>query len=110
MIDLAAANFDIIDCVTVALGLFFVVANLSYGILLLFSAVQIITLRRSKPEIQRKMAVFRSRASEVPKISIVIPAYNEAVVIAQSVRSFLDLDYGELEVIVVNDGSTDHTL
>lgn len=43
-------------------------------------------------------------------ISIVVPAYNEDQVIVDCVQSFLQLDYPEFEVIVVNDGSTDQTL
>ena len=43
-------------------------------------------------------------------ISIVVPAYNEDQVIVDCVHSFLQLDYPEFEVIVVNDGSTDQTL
>jgi cellulose synthase/poly-beta-1,6-N-acetylglucosamine synthase-like glycosyltransferase len=45
-----------------------------------------------------------------PPISILVPARNEEKSIVQSVRSLLRLDYPELEVIVVNDGSTDDTL
>lgn len=43
-------------------------------------------------------------------ISIVVPAYNEEETIVDSVRSFLQLDYPEFEVIVINDGSTDQTM
>jgi biofilm PGA synthesis N-glycosyltransferase PgaC len=43
-------------------------------------------------------------------VSVIAPAYNEAVVIESSVRSLLRLDYPEFEVIVVNDGSRDDTL
>lgn len=46
---------------------------------------------------------------EIP-VSIVVPAYNEELTIAASVRSLLQLDYPEFEVIVVNDGSKDATL
>ena len=43
-------------------------------------------------------------------VSIVVPARNEELTIVDSVRALLDLDYPGLEVIVVNDGSTDGTL
>lgn len=43
-------------------------------------------------------------------IGIVVPAYNEEVHIARTVRGFLDVDYPDHEVVVVNDGSTDATL
>ena len=44
-----------------------------------------------------------------PRVSIVIPARNEARVIERTVRAFLDQDYQNFEVIVVNDRSTDAT-
>ena len=45
-----------------------------------------------------------------PPVSIVVPAYNEEKTIGASVRSMLQLDYPELEVVAVNDGSRDATL
>ena len=45
-----------------------------------------------------------------PPISIVIAAYNEAVGIADSVRSMSIVSYPRFEIVVVNDGSTDDTL
>jgi cellulose synthase/poly-beta-1,6-N-acetylglucosamine synthase-like glycosyltransferase len=46
----------------------------------------------------------------VRPISVIVPAYNEAAGIIESVRSLLSLRYPVFEVIVVNDGSTDKTL
>jgi cellulose synthase/poly-beta-1,6-N-acetylglucosamine synthase-like glycosyltransferase len=44
-----------------------------------------------------------------PGVTIVVPAYNEAKVIVPSVRSILESDYPNLEVLVIDDGSTDGT-
>ncbi|HXX71564.1 MAG TPA: glycosyltransferase, partial [Candidatus Acidoferrum sp.] len=44
-----------------------------------------------------------------PEVSILIPAYNEEAVIVNTVRAALDSNYPKLEVLVINDGSTDHT-
>ncbi len=44
-----------------------------------------------------------------PLVSVLIPAYNEAEVIVETVNSVLESDYPKLEVIVVDDGSTDGT-
>jgi len=43
-------------------------------------------------------------------ISMIVPAYNEARSIVETVRSLLGVNYGQFEVVVVNDGSTDGTL
>ena len=43
-------------------------------------------------------------------ISIIVPAHDEEKTIAETVRSLLMVNYGEFEVIVVNDGSNDATL
>jgi cellulose synthase/poly-beta-1,6-N-acetylglucosamine synthase-like glycosyltransferase len=45
-----------------------------------------------------------------PPISIIVPAHNEEKSIRVAVRKLLDLDYPEVEIIVVNDGSEDRTL
>jgi cellulose synthase/poly-beta-1,6-N-acetylglucosamine synthase-like glycosyltransferase len=50
------------------------------------------------------------RSPLAPRISILVPAYNEVKGIVDSVRSLVALDYPQLEVIVVNDGSTDDTV
>jgi len=44
-----------------------------------------------------------------PKVSAVIPAYNESEDIGACVKSLADQDYLNLEIIVVDDGSTDDT-
>jgi cellulose synthase/poly-beta-1,6-N-acetylglucosamine synthase-like glycosyltransferase len=44
-----------------------------------------------------------------PPVSVIVPAYNEEVGIAAAVRSLAGNDYPNLEVIVVDDGSTDGT-
>jgi cellulose synthase/poly-beta-1,6-N-acetylglucosamine synthase-like glycosyltransferase len=47
----------------------------------------------------------------VPRfVSIVAPAYNEALTIVESVRALLAVDYQPREIVIVNDGSTDGTL
>ncbi len=42
-------------------------------------------------------------------VSVLIPAYNEEAVIVDTVRSVLASNYPKLEVLVIDDGSTDHT-
>jgi cellulose synthase/poly-beta-1,6-N-acetylglucosamine synthase-like glycosyltransferase/spore germination protein YaaH/peptidoglycan/xylan/chitin deacetylase (PgdA/CDA1 family) len=44
-----------------------------------------------------------------PSISVLIPAYNEESVIVDTVRSAIASDYPKLEILVIDDGSTDRT-
>jgi cellulose synthase/poly-beta-1,6-N-acetylglucosamine synthase-like glycosyltransferase/peptidoglycan/xylan/chitin deacetylase (PgdA/CDA1 family) len=44
-----------------------------------------------------------------PPVSVIVPAFDEAVGIERAVRSLASSDYPDLEVIVVDDGSTDGT-
>lgn len=45
----------------------------------------------------------------LPGVAIVVPAYNEAPVIVETIRSLVALEYPNKEIIIVNDGSTDGT-
>lgn len=48
--------------------------------------------------------------SRFPSLSVILPAYNEEDTIREAIKSVLDQSYdGSIEVIVVNDGSTDRT-
>jgi biofilm PGA synthesis N-glycosyltransferase PgaC len=45
-----------------------------------------------------------------PGVTMLIPAYNEGAVIATAVGAALEVDYPELEILVLDDGSTDGTV
>lgn len=49
------------------------------------------------------------RSSSALPISIIVPAYNEANTIRENVMALLSLQYPDLRIIVVNDGSPDNT-
>ena len=51
-----------------------------------------------------------SPQTPLKKISVLVPAFNEEKVIAKTVNSLLVSDYsGPFEVVVIDDGSSDHT-
>ena len=50
-----------------------------------------------------------SSSTELPLVSIIVPACNEGDTIEEALSSLLELEYERLEIIVVNDRSTDHT-
>ncbi|MBI5085639.1 MAG: glycosyltransferase [Acidobacteria bacterium] len=83
---------------------------------LVFVSAIVLTIARSA--VFAVMAVVgRARAHKqrfavdyVPAVSVVIAAFNEEKVIRRTVESVLDSDYAGLEVVVVDDGSSDGTL
>src|SRR4051812_16561576 len=44
-----------------------------------------------------------------PKVSIIIPAYNASGVIAEAIQSIQSQTWQNWELVIINDGSTDHT-
>ncbi|MCU0356828.1 MAG: glycosyltransferase family 2 protein [Cyclobacteriaceae bacterium] len=52
----------------------------------------------------------RRNKHDIPLISIISPAYNEGVLIIDTVSSFLNQSYRNKEVIICSDGGTDNTL
>src|SRR5918995_6568214 len=46
---------------------------------------------------------------DTPKVSIIIPAHNEEDCIVDTLQSLMRIDYPHLEILLVDDGSTDQT-
>lgn len=75
------------------------------AVLAVLRAVAVAAFARHHVREWRRRAV----SSFAPAVSIVVPAYNEAVGIERAVRSLAGGDYPSHEVIVVDDGSDDGT-
>jgi len=59
--------------------------------------------------LQRERERSISEWKKIPLASVIVPAYNEEKVIEETVRTLLELDYPNKEIMVINDGSTDNT-
>ncbi|MEK7086469.1 MAG: glycosyltransferase family 2 protein, partial [Patescibacteria group bacterium] len=72
-----------------------------------FESFVIVTLL-SKPA---RAARMRQHSGETPTVAIIVPCWNEGTTVAATCESLLALDYpkDKLEIILVDDGSTDTT-
>lgn len=61
---------------------------------------------KTQSEIQQEIQL-KNQPSTFPLISIIIPVYNAAKFLDQTITSCLKQDYPHLEIILINDGSTD---
>lgn len=86
---------------------YYIASNIAYLVML------IIALKTSARH-QRRLQSYRlgwfKESPMAPPITIIAPAHNEEASIRVAARNLLELDYPELEVIIVNDGSEDRTL
>ena len=90
-----------------ALFWYYLICNFAY------LAMLIIALRTSAMH-QRRLESIRlnwiRESPMAPPNTVIAPAHNEEASIRVAVRNLLELDYPQLEIIVVNDGSEDGTL
>lgn len=98
-------NF-ILASISLYLLVFLAILILRYVFILLYSFLEHIELLLKG---RRETEWSRIDEDALPMISVVVPAYNEGLVIQPAIRSLLTLDYPNYEIIVVDDGSSDDT-
>ncbi len=84
---------------------------------LTINTIHLVLLLLSFRGVRRRLRAIRfedfqgiAESGLAPPISILVPAHNEERTIVESVRALLALRYPKLEVVVINDGSSDATL
>ncbi|WP_404382635.1 glycosyltransferase family 2 protein [Knoellia locipacati] len=97
----------ILEIVAWAVLGYFVLSN-GFQSLLLGSAV--VELRSHRRRTWGEDDTWLLGSAATPRVTILAPAYNEASTVGESVRALLTLSYPNLEIVLVNDGSTDDTL
>jgi len=86
---------------------YYLASNLAYLVMLL---VALKTSAAHQHRLESHRLAWIKESPLAPPITIIVPAHNEEASIRVAVRNLLELDYPELEFIVVNDGSQDRTL
>lgn len=99
--------FDIIKIFYSIVGVLFIVYLLGYSTFLLLSVISgSLELYRDN---KKKRYHGEIEHDYFVPVSIIVPAYNEEVTVADTVKSLLMMDYRLYEIVVVDDGSVDAT-
>ena len=85
---------------------YFVILN---GVYLILNVVALVSIRRQAAASIVTNDPGLTQRLYIP-ISIIVPAYNESGTISEVIRSLLQIEYPEFEILVINDGSRDDTL
>lgn len=100
----------LLTVISAYLFFFLCVLILRYSIIILYSFLEHLEYLTGRRTRKKELASYaRKDDAALPLITLVVPAYNEGVVIQAAVRSLLHLDYPNYEVLVIDDGSTDDT-
>ena len=82
----------------------FIIVSLFFGIIIQFIYYN---NRKSRTTIKN---IISNKESNFPKVSVIIPVYNSANYLSQCLDSILNQTLKEIEIICVDDGSTDDSL
>jgi cellulose synthase/poly-beta-1,6-N-acetylglucosamine synthase-like glycosyltransferase len=97
----------LLDVSNNTLFVYYLLSNIFYLALLITAFIAAATHRRRLSSLRLETL---DESPFTPPISILVPAHNEATTIHESVAALLSLEYPALQIVVVNDGSTDRTL
>ena len=85
-------------------GFFFIAIIL--GIFRLLSLLVFVILQRRK---EKKAKLVKGDSNYAPKVSVIVPGYNEELNAVRTIENLLKRDYQNLEILFVDDGSKDNT-
>lgn len=87
------------------------VASLAVSVAVLAVIRQVLVIVFSQKYYRRQKEEKMSEANSLfsPRVSIIMPAYNEGKVIRSAIESMLDLSYSNYEILLIDDGSSDDT-
>ena len=100
-------TFEIVKKILSGTEVFFVIYLIGYSTFLFIAVVAGSSALYAKKRREKFKSSLLNR--HYLPISIIVPAYNEEVTVVESIRSLMTLDYPLYEIVVVDDGSTDHT-
>jgi biofilm PGA synthesis N-glycosyltransferase PgaC len=105
--------------IIVQIGVLFLYSDFLYHIsfylffisLVMFAIRNLVTFGGAYLHKRHERHVSTSNLSNgIPLVTVIVPAYNEEKAIGKTVEALLGLSYENMEIIVVDDGSTDGTL
>lgn len=85
-----------------ATAFYFLCTNIVYGVLILLSWIKVKKFKKTEMALRK--------TSTTPGVSFIIPVFNEETLIVESIQTYLSLPQPNKEIIVINDGSHDHTM
>lgn len=89
---------------------FVTISRIGAALVVLLLAKEVLVALRAGLGLLRPTGPARRIEPETaPLVSVIVPAYNEGHAIEETMRSIMALDYPRLEIVVIDDGSTDDT-
>ncbi len=101
---LIVSMLGVMDVFALAYVLVFFALNMAFVVISFRRIARGLSAEQARPATESEASSF------LPVITLLVPAYNEEVTIAESVRSLLRLRYPAFEIVICNDGSRDRTV